>query len=301
MDSESLTLNLEEDTNKPLFNHKVGVVCDLSYTRSMSAARNYHAISNLFRDVRIVLNSDTLGGLDILFIPDPFFHPHKIVWNNTEFINKCNQLGLKVVVAYGEKIKDSPYPEAFRLFETVKSFNNLTYYLWDVDDSLYFNRKIIRYCPSKFYAGKVEKRNNLDKCIFVGQINTPHYAERRDVLNTINNYIETDVVSHTNGDWKDYLDLYSNYKYSLCPISGNYNGLSLRFYESLLAGCIPIQQVRKNTLKVYSKESEFNDCIFFEKVEEIPEKLESLKVEKPTNMVWLEDELVELLKEDNVL
>jgi len=264
-------------------------------------SRYYHAIKNLFTSVKLVCNPRDLEGIDILFIPDPHFHPHKMVWNNSAFISKCNLLGVKVVASYGEKILNSIYSEATILFEAILSFNNITYYLWDVDDSLHFNRKVVRYCPSKFYADKVKSHKKLNKCIFVGKIQTPHYSERREVLKSINRYVETDIVENLDGDWQDYLNLYSTYKYSLCPISGDGNGLAFRFYESLLAGCIPIQQVRDNTLEIYSRESKFNDCVFFKRVEDLSGMLEKLSIESSTSRVWLEDELLELLKEDGIL
>jgi hypothetical protein len=264
-------------------------------------ARCYHSVNNLFTDVSIVNSIEDLKDIDLLFISDPFYIPHRAVWLNDAFINYCNQKNIRVIIFYGEKILGSIYPDTIHIFNKSLDFKNMNYYVWDVDDSLHFNKKILRYCTSKYYEDKIQKCEKINKCIFIGQINTPHYAERREALSKINNYIETDILENFDGDWRDYLNLYSKYRFAFCPISGNYNGLALRFYEALLVGSIPIQQVRKNTLNVYSKEASFDDCIFFENIEDLSFKIKNIVTKESKNKIWLEDELRTLLSEDGII
>jgi len=284
-----------------MYPKKVGIVCDTGYVRSICMSRGHHAIKNLFTNVNIIKCKSDLQDIELLFIFDPFFIPHRNIWLNDDFINYCNLKKIKIIVFYGEKILNSVFPDAYPVFEKCLTFENLKYYVWDVDDSIKLNKKILRYCPSKYYENKIPKVEKINKCVFIGQINTNHYGERREALSKINNYIETEIIENFDGTWQDYLKFYSKYKFSFCPISGNYNGLSLRFYESLLVNCIPIQQVRKNTLSVYSTEANFKDCIFFEDIEELSEKLKKIDVQESTSKVWLEDELLKIFVEDNII
>lgn len=263
--------------------------------------RNYHCINNLFSDVKIVSNESQLSDIEILFVADPFFGGHKFIWSNKNFINTCNNNNIKVIMFFGEKILNSVFHDTLHLFNVSHEYKNMIYYLWDVDDSKQLGREILRYCSSKHYKNIIPKTNKINKCIFIGQINTPHYSERREALSKINNYIETDILENFNGGWQDYLELYSKYRFSFCPISGNYNGLALRFYEALLVGCIPIQQIRDNTLEVYEKESKFDDCIFFKQVEDLENKLKNFDKVESSSELWLEDELEALLKKDNII
>ena len=75
---------------------KVGLICDLNYTRSIAMMRNYHCINNLFSDVKIVSNESQLSDIEILFVADPFFGGHKFIWSNKNFINTCNNNNIKV-------------------------------------------------------------------------------------------------------------------------------------------------------------------------------------------------------------
>lgn len=284
-----------------MYTKKVGIICNMSQNRSINMSRCYHAVKNLFLDVSLVNSKEDLKNINLLFISDPFFMPHRHIWMNEEFINYCNINKIQVVVFFGEKILNSVFHDTHYIFNMSLSFQNLKYYVWDVDDSIQLNKKVLRYCISKYYENKIQIPEKINKCLFIGQINTPHYEERRQSLSKINDYIETDILENFNGDWKDYLNLYSKYKFSFCPISGNYNGLALRFYEALLVGSIPIQQVRKNTLDVYSKESSFDDCIFFENIEELSRKLKLIDKTQSKNKIWLEDELEKLLLEDEVI
>ena len=81
-------------------NMRIGVICDMSQTRSINMARCYHAIKNLFVDVNIINCKEDLKNINLLFISDPFFMPHRQIWMTEEFINECNLRKIKVSLIY---------------------------------------------------------------------------------------------------------------------------------------------------------------------------------------------------------
>ena len=96
------------------------------------------------------------------------------------------------------------------------------------------------------------------------------------------------------------METLAKYRFVFYPI-GNGNFLAFRFYEILLAKSIPICQVRKNTLKYYDIEAKFDDCIFFEQVEELPEKIQNFTLQHSSSELWAEDYLGKILKRDGLL
>ena len=108
--------------------------------------------------------------------------------------------------------------------------------------------------------------------------------------------MDIDIFESKIPTWEDYMKKMSLYKYVLSPLSGA-NCLTLRFYEILLLGCIPIVQVKPNTLETYKEEAAY-DCIFFQDIEEIPEKLSKNTKECSNNKPWLEDFIINILKND---
>ena len=282
-----------------------GIVCDLSYQRSLLIENYYRIVSNLFENTVIVNSSDDLSNIDILFIGNEHFGPHRNIWFNDRFISECheqyNKRGMRTVVICGEKIFNTPYPICKPMQEAIWSIPGCIQYAFDVEDAITLNRPVFGYPMSKYYHQFFPTNTNrLDKCLFIGQYTSESYSERRVVLDNINQYIETDIHCDVPNSWKEYLETYSQYKYALCPISNANNGFPTRFYEALLVGCIPIMQVRKNTLDFYREEGTIEEAVFFTDVHELKDKLPSVHSVCHSNIVG-EDRLRDMLKDDNII
>jgi hypothetical protein len=74
----------------------------------------------------------------------------------------------------------------------------------------------------------------------------------------------------------------------------------MRYYEGLLAGCIPIQQVMENTLASYEPEAKLPDAIYFREAEELPEKIAACTLERATSELWLEDSILQAFVADGL-
>lgn len=278
----------------------VGIVCYLPYKRSIVISIYYHAIKNLYGDVRIVEKPSDLEGLDMVFIGNDHFGHHTLVWDNDDFINRCNNNNIHLIIIGAEKIKNTIYPHNDRLWDKANCVKNLKYYLWDVEDVKLLNREILGYAASIHYKDCVNTSDKKNKCLFVGQFDQPQYAERRRTLGIINKYIQTDIITNFQGDWKEYLQLYAGYKYALCPISGTSNSIPFRFYEAMLVDTIPILQVRSDTLQYHPDEASLPDCIYFQKPEELANILPNFKYERCNSKLWLEDKIRNKLKKDGI-
>lgn len=281
-------------------NMNVGIVCDRSYQRSLLIENYYYAIKNIYGAVKIVNNANDLDGVDLLFIGNDHFIPHRDVWWNGYFLDKCNSNNIFVVVIGGEKILNTDYPHNIELQKSIESLNKHHQYVWDVNDAKILNKRIIGYPMSRHYADLFKCKSKENKCLFIGQYDHNFYAERRHVLDNINKYIPTDIKSNLNNSWKEYLDMYCGYKYSLCPLSTNSNGIPTRFYEALLTDCIPLLQVRDDTLEYYPEESKIPECIFFKNVEELEHKLKNHPYEYCESKLWAEDKMKKMFKEDGI-
>lgn len=279
---------------------KPGIICDLSYTRSLLIENYYHSIKNIYGDAKLIKGVDDLLDIDILFIGNDHFLHHKNIWLNDLFIDTCNKKNIKVVIIGGEKIFNTHYEWNVLLQNSLSKFNNIHQYVWDVEDSIILNKKIIGYPISKHYSQFFQNTKKNNKCLFIGQYKAEPYAERRKVLDNIQKYIETDIMTDVPGNWKEYLNLYSEYKYALCPFSTYSNGIPTRFYEALLTNCIPILQVRSNTLNYYPEEASIPECIFFEDVEELQYKIGKNEYSYCKSKLWAEDKMIKLFKEDGI-
>jgi hypothetical protein len=279
---------------------KVGIVCDRTYQRSLLIENYYYAIKNLYNDVKIVNNDGDLDGIQILFLPNEHFIPHREIWWKPNFIAKCNDNDILVVIIGGEKILNTHYEHNTQMQKSIETFKKYHQYVWDVDDAKILGRRIIGYPMSKHYSKMFNSENKQNKCLFIGQYEHSSYSERKHVLSKINDYIPTDVMSNLNINWMEYLNMYSQYKFSLCPISTYSNGIPTRFYEALLTKCIPILQVRDNTLDYYPEEAKIPECIFFENVEELEEKIKNHKYNICKSELWAEDKMKKMFKEDGI-
>lgn len=286
---------------------KVGIVCDLSYTRSIVLSTYYHTVKNLYGDVVVVKEPSDLYDLDMVFVGNEHFGPHRGIWESPWFISICNNKNIQVIIVSAEKILGSPFWHMGidQMQKTIESFKNVRQYVWDADDCVKMNKKIMGYSVSKHYEGGIHiPSEKLNKCVFIGNYTNPEYEDRRKTLNAINQVIETDIITHFNGSWKEYLETFAKYRYVLSPVSAMSNAFCFRFYEALFAQSIPIHQIRsRDTLNYYPAEKQLEDsrdCIFFTSTDELHEKLKSFDKQRPTNMIWFEDKMRSVLVQDGV-
>jgi hypothetical protein len=87
----------------------------------------------------------------------------------------------------------------------------------------------------------------------------------------------------------------SGYRFVFCPL-GNGNFITLKFYEALMVGSIPVHQVRDNTLNYYPIERDMDDCIFFKDLQELELKLKKFNLKSSHNLIFQEDIIGEQLK-----
>lgn len=281
----------------------VGIICSLNFNKHPLFKSYYNSISYLYNEVKSVTNIDDLYDIDILFICDEHFIENRNIWRNIDFINKCNELNIKVVIFNNERIMDSFFPWNVENQEYVNKFNNVYQYVSDVDDVTKLNKKLNRMPPSLIFKYIYDNNDivKINKAVFIGNTKDGSYVERRKILNSINNIIDIDIIeSNINMTWENYIKKISEYRFVISPL-GNAHFFPMRFYEILLVKSIPIQQIKNNTLLYYDIESKFDDCIFFENVKDITDKINNFNLPFSHNMLWLEDNMINLLKKDNLL
>ena len=276
----------------------VGIICDIQYNMHHLFQSYYYSVKNLYGEPRIVKTLQDLDGIDILFIGDDHFQVHKEIWQQKGFIEKCNANDIKVVVFTNERILDSFFAWNKDNLLKLQEIKNLYHYANDVDDCHKLGLKINRQSLSKTLqlSFDVEKKNRV---VFIGRTNGSSYKERREVLEQIKRVIEVDIIEAKIPKWEDYMRTIAGYRFVLSPI-GNGNFFPMRVYEALSVGSIPIHQVRGNTLEMYDIERGFDDCIFFIKGRDVRSKIRECTLQKSHNMIWMEDNMELLLKQDNL-
>jgi len=278
----------------------VGIICDLNFQKHPLFQSYYHSILYHYKNLTIVKNINDLNDIEILCIGDEHHIQNKEIWKNIEFINECNNNNIIVIIFNNERIMDSDYFWNVENQEYVNKFNNVYQYVSDVDDVIKLNKRFNRMPPSKYvqsFLGQIQEQDKLNKAIFIGSVG---YEKRRNLLNHISNIIPIDIIESNNMTWIEYIHKLAKYKFVISPF-GNAHFFPMRFYEILLAKSIPIQEVKNNTLKYYDIESQFDDCIFFENISELKNKINNCKLNNSYNMIWLEDTIGKLLKNDNLL
>ena len=280
----------------------VGLICNLAWERCYNLKQYYHAIKSMYGKVRLVNNCKDLEGLDLLFVGDDHHYVHTEILMLPGFVDKCNTYKIKVVVLTAERIFDSFFPQNIDKFKHVRKLNYLYQHTMDADDCELLGTKLHRPLFSKDFKDfiDVDVDNKLDKIVFIGNTKAAGYEERNTVIQRFREILPLTILPPTIETWKEYLETLAKYRFVFYPI-GNGNFLAFRFYEILLAKSIPICQVRKNTLKYYDIEAKFDDCIFFEDVEELPEKIKNCTYQHSCRELWSEDYLSKILKEDGLL
>lgn len=282
---------------------KVGLICNYVWNKHHLYESYYNSIINIYDSVKIIKNINDLDDIKTLVIGDEHFIPHRDIWKNIDFINRCNNLNIKVVIFNNERIMDSFFPWNVENQEYVNKFNDVFQYVSDIDDVIKLDKKLNRMPPSKYFNNirdSIDVDKKIDKVIFIGNTVGDSYKERRKLLNEVNKIITVDIIaSNKNDSWENYIRKLSEYKYVLSPL-GNAHFFTMRFYEILLVKSIPIQQVKHNTLDFYDIESKYDDCIFFQDVSELKDKINNFKPKSSHNMLWLEDNMARLLKKDSL-
>lgn len=282
---------------------KVGIICDLNYSRHPLFKNYYYAIEYLYGATRLVTTINDLYDLDILFIGDDHWITHKLIWQDEDFIKRCNVLNIKVVVFTTEKILNSNFPWNVQINESLMLFNKLYHYTIDVDDCIALKTKLNRVLISRHYKNYFPpQEEKLDKIVFIGRTDCTwgSYSNRSETLRELAEVISIDILPSTIETWEEYMQTIARYRFVLSPI-GNANTFPLRFYETLLVRSIPLHQITENTLQYYDIEAGFDDCIYFKDPGELPEKIKNCTITHSYNELWLEDYIKNLLKGDELL
>jgi len=285
---------------------KAGIVCNRAWERCFNIKQYYHSIKNLYGDVRIVSTCEDLSDLDILFVGDDHHYAHSDVLHLSGFVEKCNADKIKVVVFTAERIFDAFFDGNITKFKFIQRFDDLHLYTVDADDCELLGTKLHRSLFSKYYKdyAKVGMGNKIDEIVFIGSADPKMhggcYKKRTDEIVELQKLLPIIIIPNTIELWKDYIEILAKYRFVFCP-APNGNFLAFRFYETLLVKSIPICHVDGNTLKYYDIEAKFDDCIFYEDVAELPEKIKNCTYQYSHSELWAEDYLGKILKKDGLL
>lgn len=284
--------------------NNVGIICNLEYSKHHLFKSYYHSVKNLYGTPKVIDKHNpiqSLEGVELLFIGDDHFGPHKDIWLQTpNFIEECNKHKIHIVALTNERILDSFFPWNKENFIQLNKFDNLTHYANDVDDCNKLGLKLNRQAMSRSFAPLNNFPEKKNKVVFIGAIKCKSYRERNIVLREIQKEIEVDIIASDIPTWEEYMKTIAQYRFVLSPI-GNGNFFPMRFYEALAVGSIPIHQVRENTLTMYDIEAQYDDCIYFKEPSELKKKISNFTSLTSHNRLWMEDNLERLLKEDNLL
>jgi len=235
---------------------------------------------SLFKNFRLALNNflleelkdinsiTDLDGIEVLFIVDEHYIPHKDIWNNNEFINHVNSRNIRVIIFNFEKIFNSQFHWNIDIQRNVEKINNRFQLVSDVKDAELLGSTII----NKQLLSKstiLTEPNNIkkDEILFIGQINE-FYPTRGQLLNELQNTNNRVRVIKTDRrySYSEFLDLLNNAKFILNPL-GTGEFINLRFYEALRLGCYVIQQYTDDMLKWYP-ELDRTDVLKFKTLED---------------------------------
>lgn len=277
-------------------------ICILSgnYTFCMIIQNFYYAILDIFSNDNIFIydgNISTLDEVDIFIILDEHWEPNNVLWNYPEFIQKLDDNNIDVIILNVEKVWNSQFPWNEGYQKTIDKMKNVTQFFIDIEDAAKYKHQYINKCLiSKRFKNKFNlSETKLDKAVFVGQYEQFWHKERKLVLEKVRNVIDIDVFKRDDNkrSVEDYINLISQYKYVVAPIS---TAISIppRFWEILFVGSIPIQQIKPNMEKYY-EELQFEDCIYFINPDEIPDKIKNHSFERTNHEMWYEDYLKKIL------
>ena len=274
-----------------------GILTNLEYDKHWIFKNYYYSLVNVYGEDNVtrVENINDLNNIKVLFIGDEHFMPNKYIWMNDNFINKCNELKIKVFIFNNEKIFNSMFPWNEDIQKNVDKFEYCNQIVYDVDDSDILGVDINKTYMSKYFLGGVDiSTEKNDKIVFIGNFNDNTYDKRKTFLNEVKNRVDIDILqSDKNLTMGQYLNRISTYKYVLSPL-GNGNFVPMRYYESLFVNSIPLQQSTDKIMNKFQNEIINNRGIFFKDIDDLIEKLKS-----PVNSnspYYMEDFIIEKVK-----
>jgi hypothetical protein len=274
-----------------------GILTNLEYDKHWIFKNYYYSLVNVYGEDNVtrVENINDLNNIKVLFIGDEHFMPNKYIWMNDNFINKCNELKIRVFIFNNEKIFNSMFPWNEDIQKNVNKFNYCDQIVYDVDDSDLMGVNVNKTYMSKYFLGGVNiATEKNDKIVFIGNFSNNTYDNRKTFLNEIKNRVDIDILqSDSNLTMDQYLNRISTYKYVLSPL-GNGNFVPMRYYESLFVNSIPLQQSTDGIINKFQNEIINNRGIFFKDIDDLIEKLKS-PVSSNTPY-YMEDFIIEKVK-----
>jgi hypothetical protein len=274
-----------------------GILTNLEYDKHWIFKNYYYSLVNVYGidNVSRVENIGDLNNIKVLFIGDEHFLPNKYMWMNDNFINRCNELKIRVFIFNNEKIFNSMFPWNEDIQKNVNKFNDFNQIVYDVDDSDLIGTDINKTYMSKYFLSGVDmSTEKKDKIVFIGNFNNHTYDKRKIFLNEIRDRVDIDILqSDENLTMGQYLNRISSYKYVLSPL-GNGNFVPMRYYESLFVNSIPLQQSTDNIINKFQNEINSNRGIFFKDIDELIEKLKTPVT--LNNPYYMEDFIIEKVK-----
>ena len=273
----------------------IDLIGHCAYKNYRTALYNYFGYEN-FKEVRSHFDkaynhADNLNGISHLFIIDEHQIHNNAAWRQPGFQEQVNAKNIRVIIFNFEKIYNSKFSWNADNQKAVEQFRNYHQFVADIEDAKIMKKTVV----TKTYMSKDTVLNvkpciKQDKIVFIGQMNGDQYDNRRNIIYKFKLLpMEFDVISTDRKlTYDEFLNKLNGYKYALSPL-GTGQFLSLRYYELLHMGIIPIQEVNDNILKWYPEIA--NECICFEKnmpVDEIYGKICSFHG-KTTEKYYLED------------
>ena len=233
---------------------------------------------------------EQLNNCNNLFVIDEHFNPHRNLITDSKFINILNNNNVKVIIFNTEKIYNSYWDYNLETQKKISKINNLVQILSDVDDISILSSPF----PNKQYLSETVKYSLLNdvkknEAVFYGQLKGSAYESRRQVLKDFSKNIDYPlevIESNRSLAYFDYLELISKYKYVLNPLGAG-SFVNIRYFETLLVGSIPIQELSKKMLGIY-KELTLGQSINFSRIRDL--HTINFNVFKPNNFsYYLED------------
>jgi hypothetical protein len=274
-----------------------GILTNLEYDKHWIFKNYYYSLVNVYGEDNVtrVENINDLNNIKVLFIGDEHFMPNKYIWMNDNFIDKCNELKIRVFIFNNEKIFNSMFPWNEDIQKNVNKFNYCDQIVYDVDDSDLMGVNVNKTYMSKYFLGGVNiATEKKDKIVFIGNFSNNTYDNRKTFLNEIKNRVDIDILqSDSNLTMDQYLNRISTYKYVLSPL-GNGNFVPMRYYESLFVNSIPLQQSTDGIINKFQNEIINNRGIFFKDIDDLIEKLKSTV--SSNTPYYMEDFIIEKVK-----
>jgi hypothetical protein len=275
---------------------KIGVISDLGHTESPAYTSYYYALNNLHDNVKLVRGVVDLSDIDILVCGNDHHAGHLNIWSDDKFTEECNKRKIPFFVHTVERIRAPEFPWNIEIQNKLKRYEHLRQRCWDITDTKEEGTKLARVLLSKNFQTFDTPVEKIDELVFIGKL----YPNRIRIIEELNKYTKVNVAPRSALGYTDFLSNLARFKYVLSPISNGVNGIPGRFYEALVIGSIPVQEVYEDTLDHYTREANIDGCVFFRNAEECVEKLKNNSLQPPTEKMFLEDELKEFLNDFDV-